>query len=156
MANVKAPILIAAAAAGIYFLMRSAKNFGATMRATVQKVSFNLKETQRAAFLRAFFNVNLEITNPSNFSAQIQAIKLDVLMNKRVLGNINQTLKIEIPKEGKTILPVLVGINTLSLYGNINTAIKNLGAGTPLQFTVVGTVLTNYGTINVSEFVTVG
>jgi len=156
MANVKTPLLIAAGAAAVFFLVRNAKNFGQTLRATVAKVSFNLKETQRAAFLKAFFNVNIEISNPSNFSASVQAVKLDLLLGKRVVGNVNQTVKIQIPKEGKTILPVLVGVNTLSLYGNINTAIKSLGSGTPLNFTVVGTVLTNYGTINVSEFVKVG
>jgi hypothetical protein len=149
------PFLIAGAAAAAYFLFRNAKNFGQTFRATISKVRFNKTETQRAAFLRAFFDVNIEINNPTGLNAKVQAVKLDVLLNKKIIGTVNQTSTIELTRQAKTILPVLVGINTLSLYGTISNAIKAFTSRQPLGFTVVGTILTNYGTINVSEYVNV-
>lgn len=145
------PFIIAAAGIGGYLYYRNLKNLAKAYTAKIARVSFNMKETQKAAFLKAIFDVNIELNNPSQFTGVIEGIKLDVLVNKKILGTVNKTDKLTINANGTTIIPVQVGLNTLSLYGTLNNAIKAITSGTPLALNIVGILITQAGNINVNE-----
>jgi len=147
------PYIIAAIGVGGYIYYRNVKNLVKTFTARIAKVSFNLKETQRALFLKAIFDVNIELKNPSAYTGTIEGVKLDVLISGKLLGSVNKTDKITIQANNSTIIPIQIGLNTLSLYGNISNAIKALSSGTPLTLNIVGTVLTNSGAIDLNETV---
>lgn len=148
------PILAGAGLLGAYFVFRNWQNFTKTYRAGVGRIKFNLKDTQRSLFTKAFFDIQIIVTNPSNFTGIVRAVKLDVLVNNRVLGTVNQSLQVNIEKQGQTVVPISVGLNTLSLFSNISEAIKSIGAKKPIELRVVGTVLTNYGAINIDNATT--
>jgi hypothetical protein len=148
------PLLAGAGVLGAYFLYRNWQNFSKTYRAGVGRIKFNAKDTQRSLFTKAFFDINIIVTNPSSFTGIVRAIKLDVLVNNRVLGTVNQSLQVNIEKQGDTVIPISVGINTLGLFTNISEAIKALGAKKPIEIRVVGTVLTNYGAVKIDNATT--
>lgn len=155
MRKITAPLIFAGLAAAGYIFYRNFAGFTQTFTATVGKIKFNARQTQANAFLRAIFNVDIIVNNPSNFAGTIQAVKLNVILNDKVLGQVNQSVKISVPAQNKTILPVEIGVSTLNLYSNLSEAIKSLSEKKPLNFKIVGTVLTNYGTININEIATV-
>lgn len=148
------PILTTAGLLGAYFVYRNWQNFSKTYRAAVGRIKFNLKDTQRSLFTKAFFDIQIIVTNPSGFTGIVRAVKLDVLVNNRLLGTVNQSLQVNIEKQGQTVVPISVGLNTLSLFSNVSEAIKAIGAKKPIELRVVGTVLTNYGAINIDNATT--
>jgi len=149
------PLIFAGIAAAAYVFYRNFKGFSQTYRITVGRIKFNSRATQANAFLRAIFDINLNITNPTNFTGNVQAVKLNVILNDKILGSINQTVKINIPAQNTVIIPVQVGVSTLNIYDNISNAIKALSNQEPLNFQIIGTVITNYGTVNINEIATV-
>lgn len=148
------PLIAGAGLLGAYFVYRNWQNFTKTYRAGIGRIKFNLKETQRSLYTKAYFDIQIIVTNPSNFTGIVKAVKLDVLINNKVLGTVNQSLQVNIEKQAQTVVPISVGINTLSLFTNISEAIKALGAKKPINVRVVGTVLTNYGAINIDNATT--
>lgn len=145
------PVIVGAGALAAFFIYRNYQNFTKTFTAEIGRVRFNPKQTQGALFTSVFFDIDLIIKNPSAFTGIIKAVKLDIILSGRVLGTVNQVSAVTLPKEASTVLPVTVGVNTLSLFPNISDAIKSISAGKPLSFQIVGTILTNYGTININN-----
>lgn len=155
MRKITAPLIFAGIAAAGYIFYRNFTGFKETFTATLGKIKFNPKATQANAFLRAVFNIDLIVNNPSNFVGNIQAVKLNVIIQDKILGTVNQTVQITVPAQNKTIIPVEIGISTINLYSNLSEAIKALTSKKPLNFKIVGTILTNYGSININEIATV-
>lgn len=155
MKSIRTPLILAGIAAAAYIFYRNFKNFSQTYTATLGKIRFNKAETQRNAFLKAVFNVDLLVNNPSNLSGSIQAVKLNITMNNKLLATVNQTMKISLPANNQTLVPINVGISTLNIFGNITEAIQSITNKRPLQFEISGAVLTNYGTINIQEIANV-
>lgn len=149
------PFIIGGGALAAFFIYRNYQNFTKTFTAGIGRVRFNLKQTQSALFSNIFFDVDLIIRNPSAFTGVVKGVKLDVILSNRVLGSVNQVSAVTLPKEASTVLPVTIGVNTLSLFPNISEAIKSISAGKPLNFQIVGTILTNYGTVNINNVATV-
>jgi LEA14-like dessication related protein len=150
-------ILLPAVLVGAAFLVyRNFTNFKKTFTATIGRVTFDLKETQRNLFLKLVFNVFITVDNPSRFTGEVRGIKLDVLLNGQSVGSVNQSgTRITLQSENRTVIPVNIGLNTLSLFPTINAAIQAFKNRTPIKFQVVGTILTNYGTVDINENETV-
>jgi hypothetical protein len=151
MRNIKTPLLLAGIAAAAYLTFRQFSGFAKTVTVRLGKIKFNPSATQQTIFTKAVFDVFLIVNNPSNFSGLVQGIKLNISLGGRLLATVNKTDRLTLQSNGETIIPVQVGISTLTLFGNISNAIQQLSGGSPLTFQVTGTVLTNYGQVDINE-----
>jgi hypothetical protein len=149
------PVLIvgAIAAAG-FFLYRNFMDFSKTYQVRVGRMKFNSRETLQALFSKIFVDVDLIVKNPTNFTGTVTAIKLNFIFNQRIIASIEKTTNTAISKQSDTVLPVTAGINTLSLFPSIDEAIKQVKSGKPINIQIIGTVLTNYGTVNLNNVAT--
>lgn len=146
-------LLAAGVAAALYF--RNVKDFMAAYTVKIGKIAFNMADTQAAGFLRIVLDVNLVLSNPSNLTGIINGVKLDMLYNGRIVASVNKTDALKINAGGTTIVPFKVAVSTLSLFSNLTEAYQALLNRKSIVVTVVGTVLTNSGTININERVNV-
>lgn len=151
--RIKTPLILAALAAAAYFTFRQFSGLTKTYTVRLGGIRFNNNASRSTLYTKAIFDVSLLLNNPTQFSGTVTGVKLDILLGSRVLATINKTDRLSIQASGQTIIPIQVGINTLTIYGNVSEAIRQLSGGQPLTFTVVGTVLTNYGQIPVNETV---
>jgi len=149
------PLILVAAgvAAALYF--RNAKDFLAAYTVRVGRIAFNMADTQAAGFLRVVLDVNLVLSNPSNFTGMINGVKLDLLYGGRIVAGVNKTDALKINAGTSTVVPFKVSISTLSLFSNLQAAYQALVNKQAIVLTVVGSVLTNSGTINVNERINV-
>lgn len=143
--------IILAAAGGGYLLYRNFKSFAATFSASIGRIKLNTKASQQTGFLRAVFDVNLIVNNPSNFTGQLKGCKLNVIYQGKLLATINNNLQVNIPKQQAVTIPVQVAVPTLSIFSNLNSAIIALTGGQRLTFQVIGSVLTNYGEVKIDQ-----
>lgn len=142
--------LIGIAAAAAYFLNQS-RQLKTSLRVSVGKILFNLKETQRALFSNLVLDVNLNIENSSKIQGKINGANLDFIIDNRKIGSVNNTSAIIINSSATTVFPVQVRLNTLSLFPSISDLIKKVGSGRPININIVGSVFTSFGEIVVNQ-----
>jgi len=149
--QLKTPVIVAALAAAAYFTFRQFTGLVKTYTVRLGAIRFNSEASKQTLYTKAVFDVFLILTNPSNFTGSVTGVKLDILLGNRVLATINKTDRLTIKASGQTTVPIQVGINTLTLYGNVSEAIRSLTGQQPLTFRVVGAILTNYGQVDINE-----
>lgn len=151
----KKPLFIAAIAAAGYLVYRNLTNLVKTYTVTIGAVKFNLPATKQNLFLKAIFDINLILDNPTNFAGNLKAVKLDIIFNDRLIGTVNKTTSIKINATGQTVIPIQAGISTLTLYQNISDAITAITNRSPINLQIIGTVLTSSGSLDIKENVQV-
>ena len=150
-------ILIPAAiiAAGVYYFKDQLANFGRSLSVKLGKINFDKSKSRSAAFLRLYFNVNFIVSNTSNVQGVVKGARVNLLINKKIVAYVDNTSNIIINAGSTMTFPVSVIINPLVLVPTIADLLKILGSGTSVNVCVVGTVVTNYGNVNVNECQTV-
>ncbi len=148
-------IPVAVIAAGLYYFKDQLANFGRSLSVKLGKITFDKSKSQGAAFLRLYFNVNFIVSNPSKVQGTVKGAKLNLIVNKKVIASIDNTSNIIINAGSTMTFPVSVIINPLVLVPTIADLLKILGSGTAVNICVVGTMVTNYGNVNVNECQTV-
>lgn len=124
-------------------------------RVRFSNARLNMTETQRAFFAKVFFNVNLELINPSLLSGELKAVNVQILFENKLLGTVRQSSATKIASKETTTIPLLVGLPTLSIYNSISSAMAMLLGGKPLNLKLVGDVLTDIGNIKVDQQITI-
>jgi hypothetical protein len=133
------------------YLLRNASDFGKTYSARVGSVKYNDRLTRQSLFFKIFLDVNLILRNPSSFTGTVRGLNLNVLFGGRNIATVQQNTSIQVPRQTDTVIPVNVGVSTLTLFPSVNEAILAIKNRKPIQITVAGTVLTNYGSIDVNN-----
>ena len=135
---------------GVYYY-QSAKNFANTLLVKFKGAKFNQDLTKGSFFLKVWFDVSLDIINPSNFSATVNGINLLVYYNNTAIARIAKTDQITIEANHTTPLTFQMGVPVQSIFSNVGSAVTAIAAHQKIYIDVKGTVLTNSGTINVNE-----
>ena len=150
-------ILIPAAiiAAGVYYFKDQLANFGRSLSVKLGKINFDKSKSRSAAFLRLYFNVNFIVSNTSNVQGVVKGARVNLLINKKIVSSVDNTANVSINAGSTMTFPVSVVINPLVLVPTIADLLKILGSGTSVNICVVGTVVTNYGNVNINECQTV-
>lgn len=141
-------ILIGGAAA--YFLTQF-RQFQSGLNVRLGTIKFNLKETQRAGFLRLIVDVNLILKNSSRLQGKVNGGRLDFLVGDRVVGTVSDIGSMLIQAAADTTVPVRVALNTLAIVPTINDLIILVGSGGTQTVTVRGNVFTSFGELTVNE-----
>jgi hypothetical protein len=143
-------LLIGGAAA--YFLTQF-KNFGKTLSIRIGSIRFNKQETARAAWMKIFADVNLVLNNQSTVQGSVKGGKIDVISNNKLLGTVDRISEVKIMAAGSTTIPLLIGINTLSIFPAISDLINLIGKGQSIKLQFKGVLITNFGNVDIDETV---
>jgi hypothetical protein len=146
--------LILLAAGGLY-VFSQLKNFGKTLTVRIGGISFNAAKSAATGYLKAVFNVKLIVANSSNLQGIIKGGKLSLIFNNRIVGGVDRIAETTVTAGADTVVPLEATVSTLNLVSNISDLLRIVGSGQPLKFKVVGTLLTNYGTVDIAEDITV-
>ena len=150
----KALPLLLLAGAGLY-LFSQVQSFGKTMTVRLGGVSFDAAKTRATAFFKAIFNVKLIVNNASGIQGIVKGGKLSLIFNNKIVGGVDRIAETTINAGANTIVPLEVSVNTLNLVSNISDIMRMVGSGMPIKFKVVGTLVTNYGNLDINEEQTV-
>jgi len=146
----KALPLLLLAGAGLY-VFSQVQSFGKTMTVRLGGIAFDAAKTRATAFFKAIFNVKLIVNNASGLQGVIKGGKLALIFNNKIVGGVDRIAETTVNAGSNTIVPLEVSINTLNLVGNITDIIRMVGSGMPIKFKVVGTLVTNYGNLEINE-----
>jgi len=146
----KALPLLLLTGAGLY-VFSQVQSFGKTMTVRLGGIAFDAAKTRATAFFKAIFNVKLIVNNASGLQGVIKGGKLALIFNNKIVGGVDRIAETTVNAGSNTIVPLEVSINTLNLVGNITDIIRMVGSGMPIKFKVVGTLVTNYGNLEINE-----
>lgn len=75
--------------------------------------------------------IMLPIKNPNNFSFRVRASSMDVYVNDRRLGKLDNITRLRIPRNSEDTYPVNFELKTSDAIGNILPLIRDLQTGRP-------------------------
>jgi hypothetical protein len=71
------------------------------------------------------------------------------------VGGVDRIAETTVTAGADTVVPLEATVSTLNIVSNISDLLRIVGSGQPLKFKVVGTLLTNYGAVDIAEDITV-
>lgn len=141
----------ALAVAGFLYYSKNAGDFAKTMLVKFRGAKFNESLTKGSFFLKVWFDVSIDVVNPSNFTGTVNGINLLVYYNNATIGRISKTDQFTIQANHTTPLTFQLGVPVQTIFSNAGAAITAFATHQKLYVDVRGSVLTNAGTVNVNE-----
>jgi LEA14-like dessication related protein len=135
--------IIAAAGAAYYFLTGKK---GALENLKIKPLMIAI-DSKKSNFNNLVFNFKLQLINPSAYSVNINKIDLKLFVNNTNIADFEQATNINIPANTDTTSTLQIKTNNLQIITALLNALAN---GQNLQFSVVGFVQTDLGTININ------
>jgi hypothetical protein len=95
---------------GLYFYLQIKKS-KEIMFKIVGKVKPDFKSIPDYEFKKLPININVELTNPTDFEIQVNTINLKLYQNNQLIGEAIKSDKFKIGAKGKTIVPIIILID---------------------------------------------
>jgi len=149
----KAIIVGAAIFAAWYFYQE--QQFGKFVKARFAGIKFNLDKTKKNLFTQLWFDVSLQLSNPTGFTVNLKAVSLDVLYNKKKVGSIEIIGDKELKAYSQNDVTIPAVIPTFSIFSTISSAIQAISNKTPITLQVSGVIVTSAGQVEVNEYLNV-
>ena len=134
---------------GIWYFSK-ANQLKKTYQVEFSSLKFNTSATKAKAYLQLVFDLALGIVNPTAFAGELKALNLKVYFNEKYVGTITRSEPIKLQPNLTTVIPFQIGLNTLSLFQTITDAIYVLAKGSPMTIKIIGTALTDMGSIDIN------
>lgn len=135
--NVPAIILTSIAAYAIPKFF-GAKKFVDQLKVELKSISIDTELIKKSGYKSLFWNVNLVIINPVNFSVVVDSIFMDIYFNNQLFAKANTIKKYKIEAKKKIIIPVLVGTEIASLPQSVFNAYTDASQNNNLDLLVKG------------------
>lgn len=133
-------LLVVAVGAAAYFILTGAQNVAAALRVRFGRLSFNFDETRRALFIRLYFNVTLNIINPTDRNINLNGVGVRMSYNGSPVGVALRETPFTVQRFGNTDVTLLVGVSTLGIFKTIQDATTAIFNKKPMAFDVEGRV----------------
>jgi len=115
-----------------------AKKFVDQLKVELKSISIDTELIKKSGFKSLFWNVNLVIINPVNFSVVVDSIFMDIYFNNQLFAKANTIKKYKIEAKKKIIIPVLVGTEIASLPQSVFNAYTDASQNNNLDLLVKG------------------
>jgi len=138
--------IIGAGALLINFLKRKAAA-GQNLKFELLKVSIDTVRTKQASLLKIFYDVTINMINVENASVVVNNINLNVTVNGKNLGNLEQTLNFSVPAQSTKAILLKASFNTLGALSLVRDIILN---GINFTVNINGFIDTDLGRVNVN------
>jgi LEA14-like dessication related protein len=138
--------IIGAGALLINFLKRKAAA-GQNLKFELLKVSIDTVRTKQARLLKIFYDVTINMINVENASVVVNNINLNVTVNGKNLGNLEQTLNFSVPAQSTKAILLKASFNTLGALSLVKDIILN---GINFTVNINGFIDTDLGRVNVN------
>lgn len=142
-----------------YFIY-TAKEFAQNVKVRLTGIKFNDIKSGKNLYTQLWFDIGLQISNPSSFETTLIAVNLDLFFNGRKVGTVEKygETKLKPLSENNILVPAV--IPTFSLFATIAEAIRILKSAfkkdnQPMQIGVKGIVKTTSGSISIDEQTTI-
>lgn len=137
----------------VYLVSRSFSTFSRLYTVTVGRVRFNDSLSRGSFYSRIFFDVTLNINNPTGFQGRVTGSRLNILYQGRVIGFVQSSSVVDVKANAITPLVVSVGVPVAAIFDDVATALMALAQRRPVSLQITGTVATSAGAINVNQTV---
>lgn len=144
-------VLLISGAILVAWYIYQGKQFGKYVKARISSLRFDLTRTKQNLFTQIWFNLGLQISNPSQFAVKINAVSLEILYLGKKIGNVEVLGKTDLQPISENSIMLPVSIPTLSIFGTISQAIQAISAGRPIMLQLKGMISTSAGNIEVNE-----
>jgi len=152
--NCMKKILLIGGGLALVYYFYNAQTFGKYVKARFSGLQFDLNRTKANLFTQIWFNVKLQVLNPSNFGVAIKAVSIDILYNGRKIGTVEKLGETLLKPYSENNFEVPAAIPTFSIFGTVQNAINALTNKTPINLNLQGVIVTNSGTVEVNEHLT--
>lgn len=141
-------LLLLAVGAGLYWFSSGAQSLAANLRVRFGNLSFNFDETRRSLFSRLYFNITINIVNPTDRDINLNAAAVKLYYNNKPVAIALREAPFTVSRLGNTDVKLLAAVSTLNIFGTIQEAALTVMNKKPLSFQVEGLV-TGAGNIRV-------
>ena len=147
---------IAAVIGAGYFVINYFKRkraAGQNLKFELLKVTIDTQRTLQTGFYKLFYDITLNIINSENAAVNIKNVNLNVFLNGKNIGTLEQTINFSVPRESTKQIMFKASFITLGLLSYIMDIIQN---GFSMNFNVKGFIDTDLGRVNVDFSKNVG
>lgn len=137
-------LLIGGAAAAAFFLLKRKKTAAENIQVDPIDIAIDL---ERSSISRIYYRVKLKLTNNESASVNVSSINLQISVNGRAVGSINNTTGFKVQGGTNQVINIDASISSIGAIGLIYDLITE---GLKLDLIVSGVVNTDLGAVNVN------
>jgi hypothetical protein len=146
----KNKILIAGGLFLAWYLYQS-QSFSKFVKARFTGIKFNLSRTQQNIFTQLWFDVGLQIANPTAFTVNLRAVSLDVIYNGKKIGNVEILGEKSLKAFSENSVNVPASVPTFAIFSSVQSAIKAISDKKPIIVNIRGVISTSSGNVEINE-----
>jgi LEA14-like dessication related protein len=146
----KKAILIGGGLLLAWYIYQS-QSFGKFVKARFAGIKFNLSRTQQNIFTQLWFDVGLQIANPTALAVNLRAVSLDVIYNGKKIGNVEILGEKSLKAFSENFVSVPASVPTFAIFSSVQSAIKAIQDKKPIIVNVRGVISTSGGNVEVNE-----
>jgi len=139
----------------IFVYMNRAKQFAKNLAIQLKGIALDFNKTKQSLFLTTWTNINIAVNNPTKFQTKITSLNLVISYNGREVGKINKIGDLIVNPESSNNLTIPVGIDTLSLFSNVASAIQAISSKLPINLNISGVINSTAGNYSINQIVKV-
>ena len=133
-----------------WYLYQS-QSFSKFVKARFTGIKFNLSRTQQNIFTQLWFDVGLQVMNPTAFTVNLRAVSLDINYNGKKIGNVEILGEKSLKEFSENNFSVPASVPTFSIFSTISSAIKAIQERKPIVVNIKGVISTSGGNVEVNE-----
>lgn len=152
-------IAIPAAVLLALYLKKQAKKFTEDYKVQVHKIKFDGNRSEKTGFLKLFFPLELDVSNPTEVGAKVTGVNIELWYRKhstqshstyswnKIATVKNTSLNFAVKPKKTTRLHVNLEVPTLQSVEGLISAVMELMQGIPLEIKIIGEISFPVGSI---------
>lgn len=148
-------LLLLVGAAAYFWLKNQKEAFAQGFKVAVKDVGFDAQKTLGSLFLKFWFNVKLDVSNPSDATIKATGGTFNLIQNNTVFGTADVRGDVSIPPKQTAPVKFYVGIPVKGGMEIVKTIIARLRDGKSVTLALNGLLSLNVGNVKFNHTFTV-
>jgi len=138
-------------AAGAAILFSQAKNFTDKLSYKFNSGKFDYQKSVASGFKQIFFNISLNLINPTSFTIEVKNISFEILHKGNLIATVNGSQSFQIKSKGSTPINFNLQIATDKIYQVALEMVQEYIKDDFLNLTIDGKIFLSVGSVKINQ-----
>lgn len=147
----KTVLLVGGGLLAAYYGYKQVQTFSNNIKFKIKTFKLDKHLTKKKFYTRLYFQVGINILNPSAIGVTLTSLKADLYVNEVLISNINKIEHLTINKNSNTTAYFSLSFQTVKIFKILSEAIKFITLKKSIEVALKGKAIFLKGTLNINE-----